>query len=120
MRLLAPLLVAATVVVFASGVAMGVLHGQALVVARRLHGPSSVVWMITVGLHALVYLRRALADGREDVTPAERRAVRGAGARSYALAFAIVIGVVAGAATVPVQHHWLDLPRRHDRHEGRR
>jgi len=34
MRLLAPLLVAATVVLFASGVAMGVLHGHALTVAR--------------------------------------------------------------------------------------
>jgi len=120
MRLLAPLLVAATIVVFASGVAMGFLHGHALVVARRLHGPSSVVWMIAAGLHALVYLRRALARGRDDVAAESRRSVRGAGARSYALALAIVVGVVAGAATVPVRHHWLDLPRGHDHREGRR
>src|SRR5690242_15252417 len=33
MRLLAPLFVAATVVLFASGIAMGVLHGHALAVA---------------------------------------------------------------------------------------
>src|SRR5437764_10940403 len=35
MRLLAPLFVLATVVLFSSGVAMGFLHGDALVVARR-------------------------------------------------------------------------------------
>ena len=46
LRLLAPLFVAATFVLFASGVAMGILHGQALVVARRLHGPASVVWLV--------------------------------------------------------------------------
>jgi hypothetical protein len=60
MRLMAPLLVAATVVLFASGVAMGILHGHSLVVARRLHGPASVLWMVLVGVHVLVYLKRDL------------------------------------------------------------
>jgi hypothetical protein len=40
--------------------------------------------------------------------------VRGAKARAYILAAAIVAGVVAGAATLPVQHHWLHLPDKHD------
>src|ERR1700719_865897 len=40
MRLLAPLFVAATVALFGSGVAMGLLHGHALLVARRVHGPA--------------------------------------------------------------------------------
>src|ERR1700758_4333654 len=40
MRLLAPLFVAATVVLFGSGVALGILHGHALQVARNLHGPA--------------------------------------------------------------------------------
>jgi hypothetical protein len=117
MRLLAPLLIAATVVLFASCVAMGVLHGHSLVVARRLHGPSSVIWMILVGVHVLVYLKRALVSGSEDVTAASRAAVRGARGRTYILAFAIVTGVVLGAATLPVQHHWLNLPRGHDRRD---
>jgi hypothetical protein len=43
MRLLAPLFVAATVVLFGSGVAMGLVHGEALDIARRLHGPASVI-----------------------------------------------------------------------------
>jgi hypothetical protein len=118
MRLLAPLLVAATVVLFASGVAMGVLHGHALDIARRLHGPASVIWMIIVGVHVLVYLKRALVSTKEDITPASRASVPGARARTYLLAFAIVAGVVVGVATLPVDHHWLHLPNKHDHHGG--
>jgi hypothetical protein len=117
MRLLAPLLVAATVVLFASGVAMGVLHGHPLDIARRLHGPASVVWMILVGVHVLVYLKRALITSKEDITASSRASVPGARARSYLLAVAIVAGVVVGVATLPVDHHWLHLPNKHD-HRG--
>src|SRR5437870_1550764 len=60
MRLLAPLFVAATVVLFGSGVAMGLLHGHALQIVRRLHGPAAVIWLALLGLHVLVYLGRAL------------------------------------------------------------
>jgi hypothetical protein len=114
MRLLAPLLVAATVILFASGVAMGVLHGHALEIARRLHGPSSVAWMILVGVHVLVYLRRALLSAKEDVEPSSRAAVHGARARIFLLSAAIIAGVVAGTATLPAQHQWLHLPPKHD------
>src|SRR6201999_1315867 len=41
MRLLAPILVLATVALFGSGIAMGVTHGEALRIARQVHGPSS-------------------------------------------------------------------------------
>jgi hypothetical protein len=118
MRLLAPLLVAATVVLFASGVAMGILHGHSLVVARRLHGPASVIWLILVGVHVLVYLKRAFISSKADITAASRASVRGARGRTYLLAFAIVAGIVTGAATLPVQHHWLHLPNKHDRRGG--
>lgn len=115
MRLLAPLLVAATVVLFGSGVAMGVLHGHALQIARRLHGPASVVWLVAVGVHVLVYLRRAITDSSRDLRPATRSRVRGASWRTYGVVAAVALGVVAGAATVPSQHRWIDLPRHHDR-----
>src|SRR5581483_8430455 len=60
MRLLAPLFVVATVILFGSGVAMGLLHGHALQIARDLHGPASVGWLVLLGLHVLVYLSRAV------------------------------------------------------------
>ena len=118
MRLLAPLFVAVTVVLFGSGVAMGLVHGQALDVARRLHGPASVVWLVLLGLHVLVYFTRAVRRTAEDAAPEQRSRARGAGVRGLALAVAIVSGVVIAAATVPAQHHWIDI--RHDRHDAAR
>ena len=111
MRLLAPLLVAATVVLFGSGVAMGIVHGHALVVARRLHGPASVVWIALVGLHLLVYARRSLSKGTADLADATRPRVRSASARVWALVAALAAGFVVAAATVPAQHHWVNLSR---------
>jgi hypothetical protein len=120
MRMLAPLFVAATIVLFGSGVAMGILHGHALVVARRLHAPSSAVWAVLAGVHTLVYLKRALVGGIGDVNRRRRRLVRGAGARAYVIAAALVCGVAVAAATVPAQHRWIALPRDHHRHHDDR
>jgi hypothetical protein len=117
MRMLAPLFLAATVVLFASGVAMGILHGHALAVARNLHGPASVIWLVLVGVHVLVYFRRALVSSREDLEPTSRAEVRGARARTYVIVAAIVAGLVLGLATFPVRGHWLHA-HRHDRGEA--
>ncbi len=118
MRLMAPLLVAATIVLFGSGVAMGFLHGHSLRLARQLHGPASVVWMLLVGVHVLVYLKRALVSSKEDVDPTSRSAVRGASARNLILAAAVLTGLVVGLGTITVQHRWLHLPAKHDRQDG--
>jgi hypothetical protein len=120
MRLLAPLLVAATVVLFGSGVAMGLLQGHALTLARRLHGPSSVVWIVLVGVHVLVYLKRSLVDTTADVASAVRSNARGSRRRLSVLGVVAASGLVIGAATVPAQHRWVDLPRDHHRHGERR
>lgn len=107
MRALAPLFVLCTVVLFGSGVAMGFLHGGALQWARRLHGPSSVGWMILLGLHVLVYIRRALHESRaRDVV------VR------VAVAASLAAGLVVGLVTVPDQHPWLHAHHHHER-DGR-
>ena len=114
MRLLAPLLVTATVVLFASGVAMGLLHGNSLHLARQLHGPASVIWMLLVGVHVLAYLKRAVVSAKEEVASATRASVRGARGRAYLLVGVIAAGLGIAAATLPVQHHWLHLPPKHD------
>jgi len=77
MRLVAPLFVATTVVLFGSGVAMGLLRGRPLQIARDLHGPASVIWLALLGIHVLVYLGRAWKRAIEDVLPAERGQVQG-------------------------------------------
>jgi hypothetical protein len=118
MRLMAPLLVAATIVLFGSGVALGFLHGHSLQLARQLHGPASVAWMLLVGVHVLVYLKRALVTTREDVDPTSRSAVRGASARNLMLAAAVTTGLVVGVGTLTMQHRWLHLPPKHDHRDG--
>jgi hypothetical protein len=117
MRLLAPLFVAATVVLFSSGVAMGVLHGHPLVVARRLHGPASVIWLILFAVHALVYFKRALIGSSRELSVAGR-SVPGRRWRTRVIAAAVVSGLIIGAATVPAQHRWIQLPRHHHRGGG--
>jgi hypothetical protein len=109
MRLLAPLFVAATVVLFGSGVAMGFLHGHGLQIARNLHGPASVVWLVLLGIHVLVYLGRALRTTAGE----KRNRARGAAARASVLVAAVTCGLMLGAATVPAQHRWVGLPRDH-------
>ena len=97
---------------------MGILHGHALQIPRSLHGPASVIWLVLVGVHVLVYLKRALTSSRDDLRPITRREVQGATWRSYTLAAALIVGLVAGAATVPAQHRWVRLPRHHDRRDN--
>ena len=118
MRLLAPLLVVATVVLFGSGVAMGFLHGHMLQIARRLHGPASVVWLVLLGVHVLVYFGRALRSTASDVRRTEQPPVRGKTARLYGLATAVVCGLVIGAAFAPAQHRWVNIRHDRDRNEG--
>jgi hypothetical protein len=127
MRLLAPIFVVATVVLFGSGVAMGLLHGHELQIARRLHGPASVIWLLLLGVHVLVYLGRALRSTAADVRLAIQHRVRGRTSRGIAVAAVVVLGLVLGGVTVPAQHLWIDLRRDHrDRnaasppHESRR
>jgi hypothetical protein len=113
MRMLAPLFVTATFVLFGSGTAMGFLHGHALQIARRLHGPASVIWLALLGVHVLVYFRRALRSAADDALQAKQRPVRGTLARRYALSAVVVGGLVLAGAMVPAQHRWVDLPRHH-------
>jgi hypothetical protein len=120
LRILAPVFVAATVVLFGSGIAMGVLHGHALQIARRLHGPASVTWLVLLGIHVVAYFGRALRSAAADVVPAERGLARGAVVRAYVATAVVVAGIAVGAATIPAQHHWIDLPRDHHGHRDRR
>jgi hypothetical protein len=104
MRLLAPLLIAFTVLLFGSGVAIGLVHGHALLLARRIHGPAAFGWTALLGLHVLMYLRRAL---------------RGAWARRALVAASLAAGFALGFATLPVDHDWLHLPAKHEHDDGR-
>ena len=118
MRLLAPFLVAATLAVFGSGVAMGVFHGRSLHIARQVHGPASVIWLVLLGVHVLAYLQRAFLSAREEVDPDSRRTVPGTRWRIYVLVGAIVVGLATAITALPADHNWLHLPPKHDHRDG--
>jgi phosphate/sulfate permease len=114
MRLLAPLLVAFTVLLFGSGVAMGFAHGSALQLVRRIHGPAAFLWTVTVGVHVLMYIRRALRSTAADMMPRTRGEAAGATLRTFLVAGAIAGGLVVAIALLPDLHVWLHLPGRQD------
>jgi hypothetical protein len=120
MRSLAPLLVLFTVLLFGSGIAIGLVHGEALHVARRIHGPAAFLWTVTLGIHVLVYTPRALRAAIGDLRARTRRTVVGAGVRASIVVVGVVAGIAVGIATLPVQHDWLHLPPHHHHRHGDR
>ncbi len=113
LRMLAPLLVASTVAVLATGVGLLVRGpGQGLLVG--LHKASFVVWLLVFAIHVLVYVWRvpriALPDWR-------RRAGGASFARRTALAGAVVAGAVLAITTISYTHpwvHWMATVHHHD------
>jgi hypothetical protein len=81
MRLLAPLLVAATLVLFGSGVAFLVTDDRGGLLLS-IHAVSFGIWGVLMIVHVLVYLRRALPHGLADWRGASRSA-EGATLRRY-------------------------------------
>jgi hypothetical protein len=95
MRLLAPLVVLSTVVVFASGVALLFAGPNGRGTLLPLHKASFIVWLLATGLHVFGHLAEMPGALRAD-----HRAERpwndygsGRGARAVALATALVGGL---------------------------
>jgi hypothetical protein len=120
LRLLAPLVVAATVAVFGTGVALLVVGpGGGFLVG--LHKASFVVWFFATAAHVLGHLRRlpglALADWRGRRIVSER-ALGGTFARRLLLAGAIVAGAILAIATVRYAQPWSHWFGTHHHHDG--
>src|SRR5262249_46578641 len=110
LRLMAPVLVAATVVLFGTGVAfLAVGHGGGLLLT--LHAASFAVWGVAIGIHVLAYLERVVRFGLADWRSRERRPRRPA--RLARVGGATVLGLVVAGATYPAQSSW--LAHRHHR-----
>jgi hypothetical protein len=111
LRLMAPLVIAATLAVFATGVALLVV-GPAGGVLVGLHKASFVVWFFATAIHVLAHVRSipklAAADWRRRPTPAERR-VSGVAWRRLLLAGSIVVGAILAIATVRYAQPWVHL-----------
>jgi hypothetical protein len=109
LRLMAPLLVAATLTVFGTGIALLVVGptGGLLV---GLHKASFIVWFVVTAIHVLAHLRPlpglVAADWQRRPVPSERR-VPGSSWRLWLLAVTLVAGAVLAAATVRYAKPWV-------------
>jgi len=118
LRLLAPLLVASTLSLFGSGVALIVVgHGGGLLL--NLHAVSFGVWGVLMIVHVLAYLVRTLRLGPADWRRHAEPIVAGARSRRAALGGALLAGVIVASATHPAQQAWLSHRRDH-RQDDRR
>jgi len=118
LRLLAPVVVASTLGVLATGVALLVI-GPAGGIVLGLHKASFAVWLVATGIHVLAYVSRvprlALADWR----PARRGgALGGSRSRRAALAGALVAGAILAVATVQYAQPWTHWLATHHHHDG--
>jgi hypothetical protein len=107
LRLLAPLLIASTLTLFGSGVAMIIIgHGGGPLL--QLHALSFAVWGVLIAAHILAYLTRVLSVGPADWRRHAARTVAGARSRRAALVAALLAGVVLALTTYPAQQAWLN------------
>jgi len=114
--LVAPFVVASTLGLFASGVALLVLGPRGGTVLA-IHKASFLVWFFAMSAHVLAYVLRLPQLVRADLT----RVARGSGValRQLLLAGALVAGVTLAIATLPLARPWLHRSRVDDaRHQS--
>ena len=105
LRLLAPLLVLATVGIFASGVALLIVghHSDSLL---ALHKVSFIVWAGCFAAHFLAHLPRMLRSVGADWAPGRRREVPGAPIRLALVGGSIAAGLALAVAVLPSITGW--------------
>jgi hypothetical protein len=109
--LVAPLAVATTVALFASGVGLIVLGPESDWVLT-IHKASFILWVGAVGIHVLAYVRRLPPLLRRDSTP-------GLVLRAALVGGALMAGVLLAVATYPHADPWYDRMRDdHDQQEA--
>lgn len=110
LRLIAPMVVLSTLVVFASGVVLLLVGPSAHSTWFPIHKDSFFVWVAFMGLHVLGHLPSMPAVLRADYSPSERLSgdVTGRTGRVLALAGAIVGGVVLAVLLIPDFGPWLN------------
>ncbi len=105
LRLMAPALVASTIAVFATGVAL-LAVGHRSGTLLLLHKASFVVWGAVFGIHFLAYLPRVLRSLGADWGVARRQAVGGAGLRGMLVASVVGGGLVLALTLLPAINAW--------------
>ena len=118
MRILAPLLIASTLALFGTGVAM-IVVGHRGGQLRTLHTFSFIAWGVLIGVHVLAYLTRVLRDGTMDWRRNAVDASTGVRSRRAIVVGTLLAGIVLASATLPAQRTVLHHGGHGHHHEGR-
>jgi hypothetical protein len=105
LRLLAPVLVVATAVVFVTGVLL-LAAGHKSDTLLEVHKVSFIVWGVLFAVHFLAYVPRVARSLRADWGAARRAAVPGAGLRAMLTAAALGGGTALALALLPAIDTW--------------
>jgi hypothetical protein len=103
LRLMAPVLVASTIAVVASGVLL-LAAGHKSGAVLNIHKLSFIVFGVVLAVHFLAYVPRVAHSARADWGAARRHAVPGAGARAMLVAAALGGGLALALALLPTIH----------------
>ena len=103
LRLLAPVLVAATLGVFSTGVAL-LIAGRRTGWLLQLHQASFIVWAAAFGIHFLAYLPTMARSLGSDWTTARRREIPGSGLRARIARHIDRRGSRGGGGAPPLDH----------------
>jgi hypothetical protein len=105
LRLLAPLLVLTTVLVFVTGVGL-LIVGHKSSFWFTVHKTSFIVWAVVFGVHFLWHLPHMLVSLRDDWTREGRERIPGAGIRALLVVAAIGGGVALAIVVLPQITGW--------------
>jgi len=105
LRVLAPVLVASTLIVFTTGVWL-MLVGHRSHTALQLHKLSFILWGVVFGIHFLAYLPRMLRSLRADWTHSRREAVKGAELRAAIIAASLGGGLALALSLLSQINAW--------------
>jgi hypothetical protein len=115
LRLIAPIVVASTVVVFASGVALLFIGPSSRGALLPVHKVSFIVWGAFTALHVLAHLPAVAGALQSDfATSSGRRLhVAGRGARALSLAVSLLAGVAIAVVAIPQFAPWISAQHLH-------
>jgi len=107
LRLLGPILVTLTMIVFASGIALLLTptawHARMLFV----HKASFILWIAAMAVHVLGHLLDTAKLAPRDWMHRTRTQVRGAGLRQWSIAASVSLGLILAFITIPEVGRWL-------------
>jgi hypothetical protein len=115
LRLIAPIVIATTVIVFASGVALLFIGPSSRGTLLPIHKVSFFVWVAFMAIHVLAHLPTVAHALRADYAgdSVRRRALAGRSGRILALLGALGAGVILAVAVIPQFAPWISAQHVH-------